>query len=227
LRVALSGAKYFEWTFDTLMTNEVPTIVGRSSSVFTRVARIFAAELEVEYAFEVVRDLMSADRADYAGNPALRLPNLRTSSGVWFGALGICRELRRRSKLVSRIVWPEDLDQPLLANAQELVLQAMASEVTFIMSRLAGVDPDSAYQAKTLRSLLDSLAWLDAQLPAALAALPVARDVSYLEVTLFCLITHLTFREVLPTSGYANLTRFCEAFGARASARATPYRFDP
>jgi hypothetical protein len=201
-------------------------IVGRSSSVFTRVARIFAAELAVEYAFEVVRDLLSADSADYAGNPALRLPSMRTPSGVWFGALNICRELRRRSTLAPRIVWPEDLDQPTPANAQELVSQAMASEVTVIMSRLAGVDAESAYQAKTRRSLLDSLAWLDMQLPAALAALPVARDLSYLEVTLFCLVTHLTFREVLPTSGYANLSQFCDAFGARASARDTAYRFD-
>jgi glutathione S-transferase len=202
-------------------------IVGRSSSVFTRVARIFAAELAVEHVFEAVGDLMSADSADYAGNPALRLPSLRTPSGVWFGALNICRELQRRSTLELRIVWPEHLDQPLLANAQELVSQAMASEVTFIMSRLAGVDAQSAYQAKTRRSLLDSLAWLDVQLSAALAALPAARDLSYLEVTLFCLLTHLPFREVLPTSGYANLTQFCEAFGARPSASATPYRFDP
>jgi hypothetical protein len=201
-------------------------IVGRSSSVFTRVARIFAAELAVEHTFEIVGDLMSADSADYAGNPALRLPSLRTPSGVWFGALSICRELRRRSTLEPRIVWPEDLERPLLANAQELVSQAMASEVTFIMSRLAGVDARSPYQAKTRRSLHDSLAWLDAQLPAALAALPAARDLSYLEVSLFCLITHLTFRDVLPTSGYAQLSQFCQGFGARPSASATPYRFD-
>ena len=47
------------------------------------------------------------------------------------------------------------------------------------------------------------------------------------EVTLFCLATHLDFREVLPTAGYANLTAFCAAFSARESAAATEYRFDP
>jgi len=35
------------------------TIIGRSSSSFTRVARIFAAELAIPYTFEIVRDLQS------------------------------------------------------------------------------------------------------------------------------------------------------------------------
>jgi hypothetical protein len=75
-------------------------------------------------------------------------------------------------------------------------------------------------------SLRRSLAWLEAHVADVLRALPAARDVSYLEVTLFCLLTHLPFREVLPTTGYAELSAFAEQFAARASAQATPYHFD-
>ena len=58
-----------------------PVIIGRSSSHFTRVARIFAAELEVDCDFQVVRDLMSMNPLDYGNNPALRLPALRERDG--------------------------------------------------------------------------------------------------------------------------------------------------
>src|SRR5690349_7327770 len=102
------------------------TLVGRSSSHHTRIARIFAAELEVPCELEVVRDLMSLDPADYAGNPALKLPSLRTDEGTWFGALPICRELARRSARALTdltIVWPEHLLDPLPVNAQELTTE--------------------------------------------------------------------------------------------------------
>jgi len=50
-----------------------PTLVGRSSSHFTRVARIFCHELGVEHELRIVGDLMSADAGDYGGNPALKI----------------------------------------------------------------------------------------------------------------------------------------------------------
>jgi len=226
------------------------TLVGRSSSVFTRVARVFAAELAVSYAFRVVPDLLSREPADYAGNPALRLPVLETSQGAWFGALPICRQLRRLSTRPVAVAWPEDFDQPLLANAQELTLQAMATEVTLIMNQLAG-SGESSHQRKLLDSLHGSLGWLDRNIALAREALaravssggvlpraglpggvlpggvlPGARWLSYLEVTLFCLVTHLEFRSVVPIAGYAQLGEFCRDFGERRSARDSAYRFD-
>jgi hypothetical protein len=203
------------------------TIVGRSSSHFTRVTRMFAVELGVVCAFQVVRDIMSTDVADYGGNPALKLPTLLTPEGPWFGALNICRELARRSPLDRRIVWPEDLHQPLLASAQELVVHAMATGVSLVMARAAGgAGEGGPHQAKMRQSLLNTMSWLEDNARAALAALPAARDLSYLEVTLFCLVTHLAFRDVLPTAPYAALNELCGPFGARPSAAATAYRFD-
>jgi glutathione S-transferase len=201
-------------------------IIGRSSSHFTRVTRIFAAELRIDYSFQVVRDLLSSNPGDYGGNPALKIPSLRTPQGVWFGSLNVCRELWRRSNPRPRVVWPEDLDTPVLANAQELVLQAMSTEVLLIMSRQGGASDGSAHQAKMRTSLLNMMSWLEENATSVLAALPPQRDLSYLEVTLFCLVTHLEFRDVLPTASYSALNEFCQRFATRASIGETPYRFD-
>jgi glutathione S-transferase len=207
-----------------------PRLVGRSSSSFTRVARIFAAEAHVSCELTVVRDLLSLTREDYGGNPALKLPILHTGEGGWFGALNICRILARSSSRALRVVWPEDLHTPLLANAQELTVHALATEVSLVMSKLGAASEsgasENAYRTKLHASLENVLAWLDSNLSAILAALPAERDLSYLEVTLFCLLTHLEFRQVLPVTNYAELAAFCLRFGERASARETPYFFD-
>jgi hypothetical protein len=204
-----------------------PVIIGRSSSHFTRITRIFAAEMHLDYSFQVVRDLMSSEPADYGGNPALRIPSLRTPRGVWFGALNVCRELWRQSNPRPHVVWPEDLDQPVLANAQELVLQAMATEVSLVMAKVADASSDgNAHQVKMRKSLLNMMAWLDENANSVLAALPPRRDLSYLEVSLYCLVTHLEFRGVLPTAPYSELNGFCQRFATRPSVSETPFRFD-
>lgn len=202
------------------------TIIGRTSSTFTRVARIFAAELEVAYGFEVVRDLTSLDTSNYGGNPGLKVPTLRTPETLVFGALNICRELGRAASRPRRMVWPEALEQPLLANMQELALQAMSTEVGLIMSSIADQPPETLHRRKMQQSLAGTLSWLDTHIPSALAALPRERELSYLEVTLFCLVAHLDFRKVMSTAPYAQLTAFRDEFGARSSCRDTEYRFD-
>ena len=207
------------------MSASRPTLIGRSSSHFTRVARIFAAELGVEHGFEVVRDLGSRQAAAYGGNPALRVPSLATAEGSWFGALNVCRELQRRSSRALTVVWPEHLVQAVAANALELTQQAMANEVTLITAGLGGAS-DSPFLGKLREGLESSLAWLDDQLAGALAALPPEPRLSYLEVALFCLVTHLDFRAVAPTAPYERLRAFCAELGARPSAQQTQYRFD-
>jgi len=205
--------------------NSELVLFGRSSSSFTRIARIYAAELEVAYEFRIVPDLMSLDAADYGGNPALRMPVLHTPEGAWFGSSNVCRALSRRALSGRRLVWPEDLERPLSANAQELVLVAMSTEVSLIMAQLGGAGAGGNVD-KLRRSLESTLAWLDEQIEAVLAELPSERDLSFLEVAAFCLVTHLSFRSVLPIARYLKLIAFSERFGERASARETAYRFD-
>jgi glutathione S-transferase len=201
-------------------------LVGRSSSHFTRVVRVMAAELGVAYAFQVVKDLRSLEASDYSGNPALRLPILKSARGEWFGSLPISRELARLAPEPRTIIWPEDLSEALPSNVQELTLQAMASEVTLIMAELAGTPATDAQVTKLALSLRNMLGFLDQNVDAALARLPRERDASFLEVTLFCLLRHLEFRKLLDTSGWRALAAFAEGFERRASAQATPYRFD-
>jgi glutathione S-transferase len=201
-------------------------LFGRSSSHFTRIARIFAIELELALEFVPIRDLMSTDPADYGDNPALKMPTLETIEGQWFGSLGICRELTRNSELNLDIVWPDQLETPLTSNAQEMVLQSMATEVALLMAKASGVPADDAHQAKLSRSLLGSLQWLEDNAGAAIASLPPERDLSYLEVSLFCLVEHLESRAVVPTEPYPGLRAFAGRFALRSSARATPYKFD-
>lgn len=201
-------------------------IFGRSSSHFTRVTRIFAEELRVPYSLEVVRDLLSTNADDYGGNPALKVPVLRTGGSTLFGALNICRELARQSARGARIVWPEDLTSPLLANAQELIAHAMSAEVGLVMHKVVGGEGTARDQQKRLQSLLNSLAWLERHLEEVVSQLAPNRDVSYLEVTLHCLIEHLEFRNVVKTDGYTALRAFAAAFGQRESAKRTPYVFD-
>ena len=148
------------------------TIIGRSSSHFTRVTRIFAFELGLAPALRVVPNLASVSASDYGGNPALRVPALVAPSGTWFGALSVCRELVRLARSERRVIWPEALDRALLANAQELTLQAMSTEVSLIMGSLNGAELPAAHREKLSTSLRGSLSWLDQNIVAVLELLP-------------------------------------------------------
>lgn len=200
-------------------------LLGRSSSHFTRVARIFALELGVSHGFRPVLDLTARDPGAYADNPALKLPVLVDERGPLFGTENICRALLRRAgKTVASVIMRGDVTDRAVANAEELTLHAMSSEVALIMANVAGTG--HLAPPKVAASLHNCLGYLEQTLDATLEALPVSRAFSFFEVALFCLVTHLEFRELLDPSQLQGLHDFCLRFGERASAQATPYRFD-
>lgn len=196
---------------------------GRSSSHFTRTARIFALELEVPHTFRPVLDITSQDAADYADNPALKVPILIDEQGPLFGTENICRELARRSSKAASCVLRGASSDRLVANAEELVLHVMSAEVVVITAKLAG---NATAPPKVMSSIESCLGHLDERLDAVLARLPTNRALSFVEVALFCVVTHLPFRQVLQTAPWKRLTAFAERFGERASARNTEYMFD-
>lgn len=201
------------------------SLVGRSSSHFTRVTRMFALELGVPHAFRPVLDLTSIEMANYAQNPALKVPILVDEQSPLFGAENICRELVRRSGIDrERVVLRGDLADRVVANAEELTLHVMSAEVSLLMGKAAG--SGHAAPPKVSPSLQNCLHYLERNLDALLAALPSARDLSFVEVALFCVVTHLIFREVMDVAPFARLNDFCTRFGQRDSARSTAYRFD-
>jgi len=201
-----------------------PILVGRSSSHFTRIARLFALELDVPHTFRPVFDLKSLDVADYAGNPALKIPVYVDENGPLFGTENICRELARRSGKEAVVVQRGDVGHRVVANAEELTLNVLTTEVSVVTARLN--DPERPPLPKLFPSIEKSLDYLDANLDAALAALPEGRKLSFLEASLFCVLEHLPFRQVLDVSPWKRLDAFRQRFGERESAKATVYRFD-
>jgi glutathione S-transferase len=203
-------------------------IVGRSSSHFTRLPRIFAEELGIPYELVVVYDMTQLGPEAYASNPALKQPVLRLNGRVLFGTQNICRALAEMSKSNLRIVWPEDLKDDLSRNAQELVWHCMSAQVQLVMGTLVGKLPaDNVYFNKARAGMENSLKWLDAHLADALRALPAQRDLSTFEASLFCLVEHLVFRQTISAEPYLQLTSFARNFAARSSAQKTAYRMDP
>ena len=205
------------------MNDSAVTLVGRSSSHFTRTARLFALELGVAHRFQPVLDITSKDRADYADNPALKVPVLVDEQGSLYGTENICRELARRSGHAERIVLRGQVGVRAVANVEEIVLHAMNAEVSLIMVGPQGPDREPP---KVRLSLENSLAFVDAELDRALAALPGDRTLSFVEAALFAVVTHLPFRKIMDIGAYGRLRAFRDQFGARPSARATEYRFD-
>ena len=205
-------------------------LTGRSSSHFTRVARIFAHELGLPLVLDVVPDLTSLDAADYGGHPALKLPTLHVGDGVLFGTDSICGRLAGIAGRAGdpRVVLSPHVTPDLARNAQELVWHAMGAQVQLVVGlQLAGLPAGSLFFAKATRGLTGALGWLDAHLDRALALLPAPRDVSVLEVTLFCLVEHLAFRPTVALEPFPALRAFAAGFARRESAQRTPFRFDP
>ena len=207
------------------MTAEPIVLVGRSSSHFTRTARIFALELGVAHDFRPVPDMATLDKAAYAGNPALKVPILIDEHGPLFGTENICRELARRSGKRDRVVLRGDVTDRRLANAEEMVLHAMSAEVVLITSDALDGRPGTP-PPKVRASLENALSYLEAEIEAIDNALPAQRLLSFCEVALYCLVTHLPFRRVMEVNAYSRLEAFCRSFGARTAAQATTYRFD-
>jgi glutathione S-transferase len=202
-------------------------IVGRRSSLFTRLPLIFAEELGVAYELVPIYDMTELGPEVYAGNPALKLPILRNGGSVLFGALNICRAIAERSNRPARIAWPEQLHDDISRNAQELVWHCMAAQVQLVLGTLIGKLPaDNIYFEKARTGLVGSLDWLDLNLCQVLRALPRERSLSVFEVSLFCLIEHLAFRPTVPVKADSALSHFVHEFSTRPSARLTAYKFD-
>ena len=199
-------------------------LVGRSSSHFTRTARIFAIELGVPHTFRPVLDIMSLDQSTFADNPALKIPILVDERGPLFGTENICRELVRRSKKEAKVVMRGDSSDRLVANMEELTLHVMSSGVVLITAKLSG--DSRPPPPKALRSIENCLGYLDENVERLLAVLPTDRVLSFVEVALYCVVTHLPFRQIIEVDAWRRLGDFCRRFGEREGARSTEYRFD-
>lgn len=199
-------------------------IVGRTSSLFTRVPLIFAEELGVPYELVPISGLKAIEPAIYAGNPALKMPILRDGESVLFGSQNICRAIAARATEPARIVWPEDFSDTRSRNAHELVAHSMTAQVQIAMGTfVCGLPAENVYFQKALAGLDGALRWLDERLDAVLRGFP-ERDLSFFEVSLFCLMEHFALRPTVAPESYPSLVRFAQGFATRSSAQRTTYR---
>lgn len=180
--------------------------------------------------FELVPipDMTALDPHAYGDNPALKLPILRLGGTSLFGAQNICRAIAEHATddPAPRIVWPEELVDPISRNAQELVWHAMSAQVQLVMGTvLARLPADNVFFMKARAGLEGSLQWLETHLSEALAALP-ERDFSLFEIATLCLVEHLAFRPTVPMDAYTHLRAFAARFAADPAAQRTAYRFD-
>jgi Glutathione S-transferase, N-terminal domain len=205
-------------------------LTGRSSSHFTRVARIVAHELAVPIELHVLHDILSVDAEDYGAHPALKIPTLHLGDAPLFGTDNICRRLAELAGRADdpRVVLSHHVTSDLVCSAQELVWQSMAAQVQLVLGvRMGGLPAESPFFAKVRLGMLGSLAWLDEGLDRVLAALPSPRDFSVFEVTLHCLIEHIAFRPTVPLDGFPRLRDFATSFAVRESAQRTGFCLDP
>lgn len=201
------------------------TIVGRSSSLFTRVPRVFAHQAGVAVELSVVRDLAAQEADAYGGNPALKIPTLRRSDGgLVFGAANVTRVILDGTAL--RVAWPEDVRSDRGRNAHEMLAHAMSAQVQMIMGTVIGA-LDATVFAKVRRGLEGALGWLDANADAVLAEIAeLGRDASWFAHALGCTVEHFAFRPTIDIAPYRALARFAEGWARGEAARATAYRFD-
>ena len=199
------------------------TIVGRRSSLFTRVALIVARELDVEVTLEVVKELTSLDPATYGDNPAMKMPTLRRADGTLLvGTENICRAIAESVGASARIAWPEAATTDADRNARELVAHAMAAQVQFAFGTIVCKLPaDNVYFAKGRAGFEGALRWLDGHY-----ASRTPDPTSLVDIELFCLVEHMTFRETLSPAPYPALVELARVFAERESAKQTVFRFD-
>ena len=202
-------------------------IVGRRGSHFTRMVRIVAHELGVDYELVPIYDMKQLDAEAYADNPALKLPILRRGNVSLFGALNICRALAEAAGATTQVAWPEDRSEALARNAQELVWHGMSAQVQLIVGTVLGKLPaDNIFFVKTRTGLEGSLRWLDTNLAALHVDRGAQRRISIFDVSLFCLIEHVRWRETVAIDGCERLIAWAGDYSARPSARDTVYAID-
>ena len=102
-------------------------------------------------------------------------------------------------------------------------VKAQSAQVQMVMATIGKLPLDNPVFVKGRTGFEGALRWLDENVGR--LTLP-ARDLSLLEVALFCLVEHLTFRKTLAVEAYPALVAFARDFGTRPSAAATAYRFD-
>ncbi|HEX4826251.1 MAG TPA: glutathione S-transferase family protein [Candidatus Polarisedimenticolaceae bacterium] len=162
-------------------------------SHFSRKVRIVLREIGLAHAETFVPDLLSADPADFGGNPILRVPVLRDGTTWVIESDQIARHvLETYDRGADRFAFfSMDVAQ---RNALSIVSAVMGAEVELLLSKRSGLETGTRYFQRYREVVARGLAWLEGN---AGAIWPDVRF-SYLDIALICMWDHLghyRFRE--------------------------------
>ena len=157
-------------------------------SHFSRKVRIVLREIDLVCEESWVPDLLSADPADFGGNPILRVPVLRDGPAWIVESDQIVRYvLETYAKGTNRLAFFSM--NAAQRNALSIISAIMGAEVELILSRRSGLVTEGAglYFRRFREVIAHGMDWLERN---AAAIWPEA-EFSYLDIALICMWDHL------------------------------------
>ena len=191
-------------------------------SHFSRKVRIVMEELGLACELRYVPNLLSADPADFGGNPILRVPVLIDGDVRVVESDSIVRHLlETRDAGHDRFgFFSLDVEQ---RNAHAFLSAVMLAEVDILLAGRAGLDsgPEAPYFDRAHRVIHDSLAWVEANGSRIWPDL----GLSWLDIVLICAWDHLGHSRMEPdgldlTWIRSRVARFADRPSVRATAPA-------
>lgn len=188
-------------------------------SHFSRKVRIVLRELDLAYDESYVPNLLSADPADFGGNPILRVPVLRDGAN-W---------VVESDQIVRYVLEAYDRNSDRFAfvsmttaqrNALSIVSAVMGADVELTLSKRSGlVDHAGALYFRRYREVIEhGLAWLERNG----AMIWPHVEFSYLDIALLCMWDHLRYGRLLDeTVPYPWIDARTSRHAARPSVAAT------
>lgn len=184
-------------------------------SHFSRKVVIVLEELELEYEREYVPDLLSADPADFGGNPVLRVPVLEDGDAWVVESDAIARYLVEKYDPKDRFVLMRM--PPAQRNALAFLSSIMGAEVELLLSKRAGT-PHDRFFARYEAVIEHCLAWVEQHA----ADLWPPEDFSYLDIALTCMADHLQHTGMFPEPNrYPWIQSRVARFAERPSVQST------
>lgn len=183
-------------------------LLGSTTSPFVRRIRIWAALNNLPIDFINLDIFSEQDRQTMiAHNPARKIPVLIDHDFTLCDSNSIIRYLLEKA------------DQPLLSWQQENYLTIINacndSLVEILLCQRSGFDTNSDKLFFNLQNerIVETLAYLNSHLSE-----PVFKSCEYLNISLYCLLNWICFRELTDISQHSALVAFYEQYGQRQAA---------
>lgn len=200
-------------------------LYGTKPSHFTRKNRVVFHELELDYEFVELSELLEVGKEKFAGNPLHMFPVLETKDNWLVESDRISEFLIEKfgSGTPLSQFMPEDRFSKIeLWNFQSIINGVMESAVHRIRAQRSGITNIDQYPffRQEREALISGLDWLNSNLDGVTSF--SFSGFCYLDISLLCLLEWAIFREQIEDlAEYKNLMAFQAQHQDRASLRST------